>query len=107
MCTGTMLPLAQVNILSAVFLGSKGTFQRPWKERALRRTRRVSSVRDPDANKSGMVPWVENNTNEFYANEYRNVRTLYWGQVLLPAVWSDTHSLMMLMACSGFVKSTW
>lgn len=56
MCTGTALPLAQLNILSTVIFGSKGTFQRAWKERALRRTRRVSSVRDPDAKNSGMVP---------------------------------------------------
>lgn len=56
MCTGTLLPLAQWNILSWVSLGSKGTFQRPWKWRALRRTRRVSSVRDPGARNSGMAP---------------------------------------------------
>ncbi len=62
MCTGTVLPLAQWNILSCVSFGSKGTFQRPWKWRALRRTRRVSSDRDPDAKKSGMAPTKEKPT---------------------------------------------
>lgn len=56
MCTGTSLPLAQWNILSWVILGSKGTFQRAWKCRALRMTRRVASVRDPGARNSGMAP---------------------------------------------------
>lgn len=74
MCTGTALPLAQWNILSAVCLGSKGTFQRAWKESALRRTRRVSSVRDPDAKKSGMAPWGEDNNTELHANECCNAK---------------------------------
>lgn len=79
MCTGTMLPLAQLNILSAVSLGSKGTFQRAWKDRALRRTRRVSSVRDPDVKNSGMVPWGENNNTKLHANKCCNVKNIELG----------------------------
>lgn len=56
MCTGTVLPLAQWNILSCVSLGSKGTFHRRWKWRALRKTSRVSSSRDPEDKNSGMAP---------------------------------------------------
>lgn len=107
MCTGTVLPLAQWNILSAVRLGSKGNFQRAWKERALRSTRRVSSVREPDCKKSGMAPGDRSNNIQLHGNEGSDSLECYIGVVLLPAVWSDTHSLMMLTACSGFVKSTW
>jgi len=55
MGTGTLLPLAHRNILSCVNLGSNGTFHSPWKWRALRRTMRVSSVREPGARNLGMV----------------------------------------------------
>lgn len=84
MWTGTELPLAQWNILSWVSLGSKGTFHRALKWRALRRTRRVSSVSDPGSRNSGMAPAEQNRVAEssfcFYVfchTDSPNIHTVY------------------------------